>query len=60
MQSIANVSLADYVKEEVTFRIEMESPVSAEEFARTLSDTAGTQAEVTSAEEGKLALRLAS
>jgi hypothetical protein len=60
MQSVANVSLADYVKEEVTFRIEMETPVSADEFARSLSDSVGTHAEVASSEEGKLALRLAS
>jgi hypothetical protein len=60
MSGIANVSLADYAKEEVTFRLEIEQPMSADDFARHLSASTGSQAEVSAAAEGKLALRLAS
>ena len=60
MHGIANVSLADYAKEEVTFRLEVESPMTADDFARSLSESAGSSASVATAEEGKLALRLAS
>jgi len=60
MHGIANVSLADYAKEEVTFRLEVESPMTADDFAPKLSESAGSSASVATAEEGKLALRLAS
>jgi hypothetical protein len=60
MRGIANVSLADYAKEEVTFRLEVESPMSADDFARSLSESAGSPASVAGTEEGKIALRLAS
>jgi hypothetical protein len=60
MDGIANVSLADYAKEEVTFRLEIASPMTADDFARSLSESAGTSASVAATEDGKLALRLAS
>ncbi|HLF79476.1 MAG TPA: hypothetical protein VJB57_18500 [Dehalococcoidia bacterium] len=60
MRGIVNVSLADYAKEEVTFRLEVESPMSADDFARSLSESAGSSASVAGTEEGKIALRLAS
>jgi hypothetical protein len=60
MSGIANVSLADYAKEEVTFRLEVERPMSADDFARSLSESAGSEACVAAATDGKLALRLVS
>jgi hypothetical protein len=60
MQGIASISLADYAREEVTFRLEMDSPMSAEDLARNLSESTGSSTSVATAEEGKLVLRLAS
>ena len=60
MDGIANVSLADYAKDEVTFRLEIEEPMTADDFARSFSESTGSAASVAATEEGKLALRLAS
>jgi hypothetical protein len=60
MAGVANVSLADYAKEEVTFRLEVQRPMTADDFARSLSESAGSEACVAAATDGKLALRLVS
>jgi hypothetical protein len=60
MSGIANVSLADYAKEEVTFRLEVERPMTPDDFARSLSQSAGSEACVAASTDGKLALRLVS
>jgi hypothetical protein len=60
MDGIANVSLADYARDEVTFRLEIEDPMTADDFARSFSESTGSTASVDASEEGKLALRLAS
>lgn len=58
MTSVRNVSLADYAKEEVTFRIEIDEPLTADEFARRLSESAQIAVEAVSADEGNLALQI--
>ncbi|HEX5368852.1 MAG TPA: hypothetical protein VFY10_05490 [Dehalococcoidia bacterium] len=58
MGGVQSVTLADYAQEEVTFRVDLAGPVAASEFAHDLSNQAGVQAEVTSASESSLALRL--
>jgi hypothetical protein len=60
MSGVANVTLADYAREEVTFRVEVQTPTSVEDFRRRLSQSAGSELDVVSASEGGLALRLAS
>jgi hypothetical protein len=60
MSGVRNVSLADYAKEEVTFRIEVDQSISPEEFSQRLSDSAGARIEIASAAEGNLALRIVS
>ncbi len=59
MQDVRNVSLADYAKEEVTFRIELDRTVQADAFARELSGAANLNVTVVSASAGNLSLRLA-
>jgi hypothetical protein len=58
MSGVRNVTLADYAKEEVTFRIEVDDAITADDFARGLAESAGLEVEVVSASEEKLALRL--
>ncbi len=58
MTGIENVTLADYAKEEVTFRVEIEPPTSIEDFRDRLSRSADTQVEVVSSGEGTVALGL--
>jgi hypothetical protein len=58
MQAVRNVSLADYAKEEVTFRIEVESAMTAGEFASRLGESAAIQVDAVSAAEGNLSLRI--
>jgi len=58
MADVRNVSLADYAKEEVTFRIELDQPISAEAFARGLGESASMVISVVSSAPGSLSLRL--
>ncbi len=58
MTGIENVTLADYAKEEVTFRVEIEPPTSIEDFRKRLSQSADTRVEVVSSGEGTVALGL--
>jgi hypothetical protein len=58
MTDVRNVTLADYAKEEVTFRIEIDNPMSTESFASRLAESAGVGVDVISATEGNLALSL--
>ena len=58
MTGIENVTLADYAKEEVTFRVEIEPPTSLEDFRERLSQSADAQVEVVSSGEGTVALGL--
>jgi hypothetical protein len=58
MASVRNVSLADYAKEEVTFRIEIDEPLTADEFARRLGESAQIAVDAVSADEGNLALHI--
>lgn len=60
MGGIGNVTLADYAEEEVTFRLEVEAPISVEEFRNQLSESAGSDLEVVSIRDHALSLRLAS
>jgi hypothetical protein len=55
---VRSVTLADYAREEVIFRVELERPVSVVEFANQLSDTAGIGTEVTEATETALSIRV--
>jgi hypothetical protein len=56
--SVQSVTLADYAQEEVTFRIDLASPLAASDFAQQLSDASGFIAEVTSADGSAVTLRL--
>jgi hypothetical protein len=56
--SVQSVTLADYAQEEVTFRIDLASPLAASDFAQQLSDASGFNAEVESADGSTITLRL--
>jgi archaellum component FlaC len=58
IQDVRSVTLADYAREEVIFRVEIEKPLSVVEFGRQLSETAGVSAEVTEASENTLSIRV--
>lgn len=58
MPGIGAVTLVDYAKEEVVFRIEIEAPSSAEDFCRRFSESAGAAMELVRREGDSLALRL--
>ena len=58
INGVHSVTLADYAREEVIFRVELEKPVSVVEFAHQLSDTAGVPTEVTEASENTLSVRI--
>jgi hypothetical protein len=60
MTGIGNVTLADYAREEVTFRVEVDPPTSVEDFRSRLSVSAGASIEVVASGNDGLALRLAS
>jgi hypothetical protein len=60
MSGIGNVTLADYAREEVTFRVEVDPPTSVEDFRDRLSISAGASIEVVASGNDGLALRLAS
>jgi hypothetical protein len=55
---IRNVTLADYAKEEVTFRVEMADATSVEEFANGLAQAGGQRFEVAGVSPGQLDLRV--
>ena len=59
MSDVGNVSLADYANEEVRFRVEVASPMSAPDFARSLSACAGIPIELVSASLGSISLKVA-
>src|SRR5690606_22385881 len=59
MEGIANVTLADYAKEEVTFRVEVSAPTSVDDFRDRLSQSSGNEIEVVGRREDGLSLRLA-
>jgi hypothetical protein len=56
--AVQSVTLADYAQEEVTFRIDLASPLAASDFAQELSEAAGMPAAVDAADEGAVSLRL--
>ena len=58
MTDVRNVSLVDYAREQVTFRIEVDRPTSAEDFARDLSEASSMDIGVVSSTPGNLSLRL--
>ena len=58
MADVRNVSLADYAREQVTFRIEVDRPTSAEDFARDLSEASSMDISVVTSAPGNLSLRL--
>jgi hypothetical protein len=58
MTDVRNVSLADYAREQVTFRIEVDRPTSAEDFARDLSEASSMDIGVVTSAPGNLSLRL--
>ena len=53
------MTLADYAEEEVTFRIDLASPLDANDFAQQLGEAAGINAEVAEAQPGAVTLRVA-
>ena len=58
MMDVRNVTLADYAREEVTFRVELETLMTVDEFTQRLADAAGRHIEVVSAGQDTIALRL--
>jgi hypothetical protein len=58
MAEVRNVSLADYAREQVTFRIEVDQQTSAEDFARDLSEASSMDISVVNSAPGNLSLRL--
>ncbi len=60
MSGIDNVTLADYAREEVTFRVDVDPPTSVEDFRTRLSDSAAVGIEVITAGDDGLTLRLKS
>ncbi len=57
LSCVRNVTLADYSEEEVTFRVELLGPVSADEFVRELSMVANLTLAVAAATGGSLQLK---
>jgi hypothetical protein len=55
---VGNVGLADFLNEEVTFRVDLVQPVAALHLARMVGEAAGVAVEVMQAAETALALRL--
>jgi hypothetical protein len=58
IKGVHSVTLADYAREEVIFRVELDQPMSVVEFAHHLSDTGGIATEVTEASESTLSIRI--
>jgi hypothetical protein len=59
VSSVQTVTLADYAQEEVTFRIDLASPLDANDFAQQLGEAAGVSAQVIESNAGAVTLRLA-
>jgi hypothetical protein len=59
IEGVKSVTLADYAREEVAFRLELEKPFTAGDLAARLSENAGLPASVAEASETALSLRLA-
>ncbi len=57
---VHNVTLADYAREEVTFRVELGEGTNAEAFTSELSQMSGQSLEVTASEPGQLSLHILS
>jgi hypothetical protein len=57
--SVQSVTLADYAHEEVTFRIDLASPLAAVDFAQQLSDASGLATEIEDADGSAVTLRIA-
>jgi hypothetical protein len=55
---IRNVTLADYAKEEVTFRLEMNDATSVDEFTSELARAGGQSLAVTAVAPGQLDLKI--
>ena len=60
LESVRNVTLADYTKEEVTFRVELTDSVSADEFRERLATAAGYGLALIAVEPDAIQLRLIS
>jgi hypothetical protein len=58
VEGVKSVTLADYAREEVVFRIELEKPFTVGAFAEHLSETAGLPASVVEASENVLSVRI--
>ena len=58
LAAVQTVALADYAQEEVTFRVELTTPVDAADFARNLGNAAGNRLEVTQADGDALSLHI--
>ena len=59
VSSVQTVTLADYTQEEVTFRIDLASPLDASDFAQQVAEAAGISTEVAEADASAVTLRLA-
>jgi hypothetical protein len=59
VSSVQTVTLADYAQEEVTFRIDLASPLDANDFAQQLGEAAGLSTEVAEANDAAVTLRVA-
>jgi hypothetical protein len=59
VNSVQTVTLADYAQEEVTFRIDLASPLDANDFAQQLGEAAGINTEVADANDAAVTLRVA-
>jgi hypothetical protein len=59
LAAVRNVTLADYTKDEVTFRVEVTEPVEAGRFADELSRSVGYALQATAASPGNLHLKFA-
>lgn len=59
MKGVANVTLADYVRDEAVFRLELHEAISAFDLAREFGRCAGISAKLVQASEGSVSLRIA-
>jgi hypothetical protein len=59
VSGVKSVTLADYTREEVAFRLDLERPLTAGAFAGQLAESAGLAIDVADASESTLSLRIA-
>jgi hypothetical protein len=59
LSCVRNVTLADYAKEAVTFRVELNEPIGVDEFTKELAQAGGQALEVVSVAPGELNLKIA-